>query len=123
MRKSVLIVEDQEDTLLAVETLLVCSNFSCRGARTRDEAKLILETGYQPDCVIMDFYMPGMGLGEFLDQTAALKLQLVLTTAAKEAFDVARRFGIEYVLPKPIEGDRLVTVVQKVVGNGAVPGN
>lgn len=122
MRKSILIVEDQEDTLLAVETLLVCSNFSCRGARTRDEARSMLTSGYRPDCVIMDFYMPGMGLGEFLDQTATLKLQLILTTAAKEAYEVARRFGIEYVLPKPIEGNQLITVVQKVVEN-AVPGN
>ena len=119
MHKKILIVEDQEDTLLAVETLLVCSNFKCRGAFSRDEARDILRDGFIPDCVIMDYYMPGMGLGEFLDQSSNLVLQVILTTAAMNADEVAQRFGIRHVLRKPIEGDRLISIVQQVANHNA----
>ena len=115
MHNPILIVEDHEDTLMAIETLLVCSNFQCRGAGSRDEAHKLLQSGFAPSCVIMDYYMPGMRLEEFLDQTATLKLRLILTTAAQEAPDIAKRFGIAHVVAKPIYADRLIETVQRIL--------
>jgi CheY-like chemotaxis protein len=117
MRRSILIVEDHEDTLMALETILVCSKFTCKGVMSRDEAQNVLSAGYEPACVIMDYYMPGMGLGEFLDQTAQLNLQVVLTTAAKDASEVAQRFGIKHVLAKPIDGEKLIGLITQIMGS------
>ena len=115
MRPAVLLVEDDEDTSFTLESLLELEKINCKSARSRDEALKILNDGYTPACVLMDYMMPGMSLSEFVKKTDAEKLKMILVTAHTDINRIAKRFGVRHIVRKPIDLDELLRAIKSCV--------
>ena len=115
MGKNVLIVEDDEETREVFGHLL--SSFHSKSAASRDEALEIINSGFSPSCILMDYMMPGMSLPEFLEQAKQFKSQVVLTTAYTDAKTAADFAGVACSLQKPVPAQILIRVVEQVAGS------
>src|SRR4051812_32163067 len=105
----VLVVEDDHDALEAILDLLDCEGYSVVGARTADEALLILTTTPTPAIVVCDVLLPGMNgaeLGATLPQDPRLSRVPILYFSAARSAD--RLVGAA-VLKKPFSRHALLT--------------
>jgi DNA-binding NtrC family response regulator len=111
---SVLIIDDDADTRATI-MLILSQQFDCMSVPSRNAALELLQAGYRPSCVLMDYCMPGMELDEFLKQSQPFKLQVVLMTAFFQADRLARTFGLRGFLEKPLCPDATVQMVEWVI--------
>ncbi|HYF50771.1 MAG TPA: response regulator [Planctomycetota bacterium] len=113
-RGNVLIVEDDKDTAQTLLVILGNAGYGVRKVSSRDAAlQVLLSNLYQ--CILLDFYMPGMPAEEFVAalQTAHPIAKVVLITAASEVETAAKRLGIPHYLGKPFEPEALLNMVEK----------
>src|SRR5436190_23067485 len=99
----VLIVDDSEDHSDILAITLSRAEYVVRTASDRTAALDILKFG-EPDVVLMDWFMPGVSLDEFVAKARALYplVQIILVSAGLTAENKARRLEIGY-LKKPYE--------------------
>lgn len=75
-----------------------------------------------PDALLLDFAMPGMsgiGVVRALRRFISLPPTILMTGFPDPSVDMfARAVGIVTVLHKPLDGDRLLAEVDRVVGRG-----
>jgi CheY-like chemotaxis protein len=108
---SVLVVDDDADTLAATMTVVRGCGYVCRGAASAEDALRDYERS-PADIVVLDWNMPGMS---GLDLFRALKLRhrlvyVLLVTAHEDArFLEGVRGGVDDFLSKPIDIDDLAT--------------
>jgi CheY-like chemotaxis protein len=117
MLRSVLIVEDDDDTRETLEILLA-GQFDCRSAASRDQAFQIIKAGFNPACTLMDYSMPGMSLEQFMQQVRSYSLEVVLVSAHSDMKEIGRRLGIKHLLAKPVRAEDLLAKINAVVGSG-----
>lgn len=108
----VLIVEDEFDTREMLTYLLKKKGFSVVSAVDRQEAMSILDQrGVKT--ILLDYMMPGPSATKFLEYVGwhHPHAKIVLMTASNRAQVLARMLGIETVLPKPLELNRVLETV------------
>ena len=110
----VLIVEDNEDVASLYEMFLA-QQFECRRAVSRNIAVQIIEAGFVPKCILMDFSMPGMGLQEFMDLVRPMKISIVMVSIFSDTDALAMSFGIRHFLPKAATPQAVVTIVKRAI--------
>ena len=110
----VLIIEDDADTRATI-MLILSQQYDCMGVDSRNAALELLQAGYRPSCVLMDYCMPGMELEEFLQQSQPFDLQVVLMTAFFQADRLASSLGLKGFLEKPLCPDSTIRMVQWVI--------
>jgi CheY-like chemotaxis protein len=99
----ILVVDDCEDSCDMLATLLSNAEYVVRAAADRAAALELLKFG-EPDVVIMDWFMPGPSVEEFVEKAriAFPEIQIILTTAALTGDAKAKALKLGY-LKKPYE--------------------
>jgi CheY-like chemotaxis protein len=114
----VLVLEDEEDTLSLLQTVLTHYGASVRGARTVDDAMELLEA-WQADVIVSDIGLPGEDGYSFIHKVRAKRPDcggitpaIALTAYARTA-DRLRVLssGFQMHLPKPVEPADLVSAI------------
>ena len=113
--KTVLIVDDDSDTLEVIGRILSPS-YDVKTVDSRDEALAVINAGFLPSCVLMDYKMPGMTFEEFLKQPKALHLRIVLMTGRGDSVRISELAGLSSSLQKPLTPESILQAVQSIAG-------
>jgi len=118
MAKKVLIIEDDEDILQVLETVLEQNDFIVKGVnRTDDILKLTGE--YKPDLVLTDFLLSGTNGGKICQLLKADKdtchIPIVLISAYPELAVSIGTFGFDAFITKPFDINTLVRKINELI--------
>jgi CheY-like chemotaxis protein len=117
MTKRVLVVDDEFDTLMLLQTILEIHGFHPLATHNSIEALSLAETG-KAEVAILDIMMPkldGFTLCKLMrDYPATANLPIIFLTAysALDLEERRKQAGADYVLHKPIDLDKLVDVLE-----------
>jgi len=117
---AVLVVEDDRDSLDVLETMLRSCGAEVLGSRTARGALVYIDTTPKLDVVITDISMPDMDGTELARRIrrhpTASRLPILAITAFYE--DYANRAEFNAYLRKPVDLDRLCSIVARLARNG-----
>ena len=116
-RSSVLVVDDEQDTIALLKTILRMAGFNVLGAMDGAEA-LKKMTSHNPDIVLLDLMMPGMDGWETYKHLRTISETPVIIVSAKstneDVVDGLQRGADDYVT-KPFHKGELVARVESVL--------
>lgn len=118
MAKTILIIEDDEDILESITTLLTLHNFNVKGiAEATDIISVIIDL--KPDLVLTDYILPGLNGGQICQiikkNVATSSIPVILMSAYhKQAISIGN-FGYDDYLSKPFENKKLVSMIVKLL--------
>jgi CheY-like chemotaxis protein len=115
-KKSILIVEDDPDILMALKAFLEVEDYTVRTAENGFEAMKLLSDGKMPNLILLDMKMPVMNGWQFAIEFLAKHDHLspiVVMTAAADASLRANDINAIGWVAKPFDLDELLKVVKK----------
>ena len=118
MAKKILVVDDDELVLIALEALLSPSGYEVTTAINGDDALEKLNKK-KFDLMILDILMPGMNGFELCEKVRALDeykgVPIIMLTAKSGSEDKKRgmEMGANLFLPKPIAPQHLIDLIKK----------
>ncbi|MGZ3752137.1 MAG: response regulator [Mucilaginibacter sp.] len=117
MGKQILIIEDDEDILQVLETVLVFNDFSVKGLnRTDDIFKSVEE--YKPDLVLTDYLLSGTNGGKICQLIKSNKdtchIPVILISAYPELAISLGNFGFDAFITKPFDINQLVSKIKEL---------
>ncbi|HLI78438.1 MAG TPA: response regulator [Candidatus Binataceae bacterium] len=111
----VLIVEDDDGAREALSDCLELEGFKVASARNGKEALDYLHRSPPPKVILLDLFMPVMTGWEFRDaqkkDAAIANIPVVVVTAFGAA--VTQKIDVDLVMHKPLDLDRLVSVIRQ----------
>lgn len=117
MAKSVLIIDDDPDIRELLGEFLTGQGFAVHLARDGRHALQLLAKIEAPDVILLDYLMPGMSGSAFLDRKRRNSrircIPVVVLSGWTREWTPARLDAVE-VLSKPVDLDRLATLVQRI---------
>jgi len=121
MTPVVLVVDDDEDNIRIISTMLLARGYEVRLAR---DGRGALESIRQqrPDLVLLDVMMPGMDGMQVLDVIRAdprtTSLPVIMVTAKNGDQDLldGYRAGVQYYVTKPFTSRQLLYAISLVLG-------
>jgi len=121
-RKSVLIVDDDDDIREILAETLVDRGFEVATAiNGRDALEVLRSMAVRPSVILLDLMMPIMSGWEFCEyrvkSSVLSKVPVIIITARRA---VTPPVGVSDVLLKPFDGDELQRAIAKVVGGASV---
>jgi two-component system sensor histidine kinase/response regulator len=117
MKKTLLLVDDEESILETVSFLLQDEGYNVLQA-TNGQAALSLMAGATPDLIVSDALMPGMDGFSFCQQVRAnsewSQIPFIFLTGRGERADIRHGMGLgaDDYLTKPVDADDLLSAVQ-----------
>jgi CheY-like chemotaxis protein len=117
----ILVIEDHEDTRHMVQTALEVNGFATVGAADGLRGLHALQQ-YRPCIILLDLSMPVMDGWRFRTEQQQLADQelagvpVVVVSAVSDCQEHGRKFGAADVIPKPVDIDRILRVVQQHCG-------
>lgn len=120
-KKTVLLVEDNEDNLVVYRTILEHVGYAVIEARDGEEG-LSRARSEDPDIILMDISIPKMDGWEATEHlkadgaTSAIPIIALTAHALEEDRAKAMRAGCNGYLAKPVEPRRVVQEVEKFIG-------
>ncbi len=133
MPKKILIIDDDPDVILFLETILTDNGYETYQANNGQEGLDILKET-RPDLILLDLMMPvKSGLGFFrdikrTDEFKDIPVIMVTGVAGETGIDleqffkrgVKQREGMELrpdgYIEKPIDPDRLIEMIKEIIG-------
>ena len=115
----ILIVEDDDDSRDGLAALLRNGDIRVRTASTGREALGVLESGFGPCLILLDYRMRDMDGGSFLvalRSGGAESTPVVLITGDIEAAARTRELGVQDAIVKPIDPRAIRELVAKHCG-------
>jgi len=122
MKKSVLIVDDFENTLFVTGFTIERSGYNVFKANSGKKALEILKSNKDIDLIITDFNMPEMNGLQFVLQTKTILGNknipiFILSTESKEEIKkAALDAGVTLWIRKPFKSEQLVEYIKKAIG-------
>jgi DNA-binding response OmpR family regulator len=116
-RPTVLVVEDEPDTVLLLKQILRLAGFDVLGAFNGYEA-VQKAAEVKPDLILLDLMMPGMDgwqTFQYLRQTTDVPVVIVSAIHNKDEIVRALRMGVDDYLTKPFVNAEVVARVQAVL--------
>lgn len=123
MKKNRILVVEDEESLLKLESILLSSKgYNVTGVM---DGKSALEEvmAHRPDLVILDIMLPEMDGFEVCrrikENPATSAIPVVMLTAKKNSQDVARgtEVGADAYLTKPFKSAKVIEVIENLLGN------
>jgi len=118
MSKSIILIVEDEESLLKLESILLTSRgYQVRGV-TSGEAALTEIAASKPDLVLLDIMMPGLDGFEVCrrikQDPATSAIPVVMLTAKKNSQDQAKgvEVGADAYLTKPFKAVRIMEVIE-----------
>ena len=114
MSKQILIIEDDEDILKVLETVLEYNEFTVAAIGETEDILAAIEQ-YQPDLILTDFLLSGMNGGEICQKVKSNKdtchIPVILISAYPELAVSFGKFGFDAFINKPFNiGDLVETI-------------
>lgn len=112
----VVVVEDDPDASETLRELLEINGYTVRTAADAATAMELIQR-YRPTCVLLDLGLPetadGLGVAAWLQARFGPTVIVVVVTGSSTLRDLeaARMAGADYVLNKPIDIDRLNSIL------------
>jgi CheY-like chemotaxis protein len=128
MKRKVLVVDDNIDSITILRSILETSGFAVRTAESGIEALALLEKEL-PDVILLDVMMPEMSGLEVLERLKAKhttsRLPVILVTAKMQDEDVLTgyQFGADYYITKPCTAKQLLYGISLVLGKAEASAN
>jgi two-component system, cell cycle response regulator DivK len=125
-KKTVLLVEDNEDNLVVYRTILEHVGFVVIEARDGEEGVSRART-QRPDIILMDISIPKMDGWEATErlkadgETAGIPIIALTAHALEEDRLKAMKAGCDGYLAKPVEPRRVVQEVERFIGPARGP--
>jgi CheY-like chemotaxis protein len=120
MGKTILIVDDNADSIMILRSILEAQGYGVRTAQGGLEALDLLQNGL-PDLVLLDVMMPQMSGIEVLERIktthATSKLPVIMVTAKIQDEDVLTGYqhGADYYITKPCTAKQLLYGISLVL--------
>lgn len=74
-----------------------------------------------PELIILDYFLPGENgveiAAHFKSVTKTKAIPIIMISSSYGVESLARKAGVEAFLPKPFDIDRLVSTIDRLVGN------
>lgn len=120
--KTILVVEDNDFVRMQIVTFLKSGGYQTQEARDGNAA-LDLLSDRTIDLALVDVRMEPMGGFEFIsymnDEGITVPTILVTGDQTNDLLEQANRLGVAATLMKPVQKDRLMTTVQRVLERAA----
>ena len=118
MAKQMLIIEDDEDILQVLETVLEYNDFTVKGlSRTDDILQSISD--HKPDLVLTDYLLSGTNGGKICQQIKSHRetchIPVILISAYPELAASLGNFGFDAFISKPFDINMLVKKIGELV--------
>jgi two-component system, NtrC family, response regulator AtoC len=124
-KSRILLVDDEPAMLRYIRTLLEVDDYKVETASTGEEALLRIDKGLEPDLVLLDVLMPGIGGLETLEQLRQKRpaAKVVMLSCVNDTRKVvqAMRLGAHDYITKPFQKAELDAVIDQCLGQGKVP--
>ncbi|MGZ3776324.1 MAG: response regulator [Mucilaginibacter sp.] len=118
MSKKILIIEDDEDILQVLETVLVHNDYTVNGLERTDDILKSIEQ-YSPDLVLTDYLLSGTNGGKICQQIKSHKetchIPVILISAYPELAISLGHFGFDAFITKPFDINVLVNKIGELV--------
>ena len=120
MSQTILVVDDNVDVVIIVQTILEANGYEVRVAYGGAEALAQLAE-HKPDLMILDIMMPEMNGLEVLEQMreipSSAQIPVILLTAKGDDEDVLSgyQYGANYYMPKPFTSEQLLYGIRLVL--------
>jgi CheY-like chemotaxis protein len=111
LNRSILVVDDYEDTLQAMSELLQGAGFHVRTARNGLDALNTMTSDDSISLVLLDLWMPVMDGWEFLQRKKSDPDLAEVPVVVISAISPVDLDGVKTVLPKPIDFEQLMETV------------
>ncbi len=119
--RTILVVEDNDFVRMQIVTFLKGAGFSTVEATDGDKALEVLNK--EVSAAVVDVRMEPMGGFEFISimQAKGYKLPVVLVTGDQDTdlLERAGKHGVNAVLLKPVQKDRLISSVTRLIERGS----
>ncbi len=118
MSKQILIIEDDEEILKVLETVLEYNEFNVAAISDTDNILDAIEE-YQPDLILTDFLLSGQNGGEICQKVKSNKdtchIPVVLISAYPELATSFGKFGFDAFINKPFNIGDLVEKIDELL--------
>lgn len=122
MARTILVVEDEPDILLAIRLALEIAGYRVLEAPSAEDALTVLETE-RPDAMVLDLRLPGMDglalLGRLRSSEPFAELPVIVSSAlsSPETTAQAQALGCVAYLTKPFAASDLQRAVAQAIGS------
>jgi len=120
-RDRVLLIEDDRDSLAATFLTLSHAGYSVLTADDGAQAVDLLSKGIHPRLIVLDLVLPKvngwMVLKHLQTDKALREIPVIVVTAWK--YEGPPIKGADVILEKPLDAERLVTEMARILGDGA----
>lgn len=122
--RTILIVDDEKNLLLALESLLTTQGYSVVTA-SRGRDAVVLANSRHPDLIILDVMLPDMDGPNIAEELKANRktedIPIIFLTAllSKKEEKLNRADGNNIVIAKPYDAERLINEIEKLLSETA----
>jgi CheY-like chemotaxis protein len=120
LRRSVLVVEDDEAVSQLLIALLEDRGYRCWPARSGNDA-VRMARAHRPDLITLDMRLPEMDGARVLQLLKAddctREIPVVVISAFTQILPAGERKKVAYMLGKPFDVDEVLEIIQATVGN------
>lgn len=118
MEKQILIIEDDEDILQVLETVLIYNDFTVKGLNRTDDIFKTMEE-FKPDLILTDYLLSGTNGGKICQLIKSNKdtchIPVVLISAYPELAISLGNFGFDAFITKPFDINMLVNKIREFI--------
>lgn len=117
MKKTILIVDDEEDNRVTIKKVLEKNGFSVATALNGDDCLQKLSK-QKADLVLLDVMMPGLPVKEIINRIKDTKIAFitVVRTSEAERENLLNQKNVVGFIQKPFDINELVEKVRKMAG-------